>query len=244
MKILIIGATSAIAKSTARIYAEAGHEFFLVGRDQARIEELAADLKIRGASSTECRCVDLSQNEQHASIIDAAWENLEAVDIVLICHGTLPDQAAAESDFALAVEVINLNGLSFISLLTLLSARMTEQGQGTLAVITSVAGDRGRQPNFVYGAAKSLLSTYLQGLRGKLFPAGVHVLDIRPGLVDSPMTAQFDKGLLWSSPERVARKIVKSIRKKKNVIYAPGYWRLIMFVVRCIPEVIFKRLKF
>jgi short-subunit dehydrogenase len=113
-----------------------------------------------------------------------------------------------------------------------------------LAVVTSVAGDRGRQPNFVYGAAKALVSTYLQGLRGKLLPYGVDVLDIRPGLVDSPMTQQFDKGLLWSSPELVARQIEKAIRRKRHTVYVPGYWRLIMAVVRSIPEAVFKRLKF
>ena len=107
-----------------------------------------------------------------------------------------------------------------------------------------MAGDRGRQPNFVYGAAKSLVSTYLQGLRGKLLAHNVHVVDIRPGLVDSPMTAQFPKGPLWASPEQVAQKIVKSIQRGSHTVYAPGYWRAIMFVVRIIPDFIFKRLKF
>jgi short-subunit dehydrogenase len=155
----------------------------------------------------------------------------------------LPDQDAAETDFELAKREIDVNGLSVISLLTQLIPPFKEQGRGILAVVTSVAGDRGRQPNFIYGAAKSLVSTYLQGLRGKLQPHGVHVTDIRPGLVDSPMTAQFEKGLLWSTPELVAANIEKAIDGNRHTVYVPGYWRMIMAIVCSIPEVVFKRLK-
>ncbi|HBY00019.1 MAG TPA: short-chain dehydrogenase, partial [Gammaproteobacteria bacterium] len=109
---------------------------------------------------------------------------------------------------------------------------------------TSVAGDRGRQPNFVYGAAKSMVSTYLQGLRGRLHPFNVHVVDIRPGLVDSPMTSHLEKGPLWASPELVAKKIVNGIDNKRHTIYTPGYWRIIMAAVRFIPEILFKRMNF
>jgi short-subunit dehydrogenase len=120
---------------------------------------------------------------------------------------------------------------------------MTRQGHGTIAVITSVAGDRGRQSNFVYGAAKAMVSTYLQGLRGRLLASGIHVVDIRPGFVDSPMTAAFKKGPLWSSPERVADIMVSAIRHKRHTVYAPHYWRIIMFAVRLLPEFLFKRIR-
>lgn len=242
MKILIIGATSAIAKATARIYAERKHELFLIARNEDRLNELAADLRVRGALLVGHTVVNLSKHRDHAKAIEAAFGFLDSIDVALICHGSLPDQDASETDFKLAEKEININGLSVISLLTLLSQKLKLQGNGSIAVITSVAGDRGRATNFVYGAAKSMVSTYLQGMRGNLFPHNVHVLDIRPGLVDSPMTAHLKKGPLWSSPERVADKIVRSIETRKHTVYAPGYWRGIMFVVKLVPEFVFKRL--
>ena len=244
MKILIIGAASAIAKATARIYAEQGNDLFLLGRNEEALNGIADDLKVRGASSIGLACLDLTKSAQHESSIQQAIDEMDGLDIALICHGSLPNQEKAEVDFKLAKKEIDTNGLSVISLLTVLSEKLSQRKCGTIAVITSVAGDRGRQPNFVYGAAKSLVSTYLQGLRGKLRADQVHVIDIRPGLVDSPMAAHMEKGALWSSPERIASKIVQSIAKKKHTVYAPGYWRAIMFVVRLIPEVVFKRLKF
>jgi short-subunit dehydrogenase len=243
MKVLIIGATSAIAKATARIYAQRNDQLFLIGRNEERLSELVEDLTIRGASSVGHLLLDLTRQKEHAGAIEQAIEFLGEIDVVLICHGSLPDQEKCETDFKLAEKEIKINGLSVISLLTILSQKLKDQAHGTLAVITSVAGDRGRQPNFVYGAAKSMVSTYLQGLRGKLLPHNVHVVDIRPGLVDSPMTAQFEKGPLWSTPELVANKIVKSIDRKSHTVYVPGYWRVIMATVCSIPEFIFKRLK-
>lgn len=216
----------------------------MVARDSQRLQEMAEDLQVRGAESVNTVCADLLQHDEHDKTIDTAADSLGSIDIALICHGVLPDQEQAESDFAAAAAALNINGLSVISLVTALAAKMKIQGNGKIAVVTSVAGDRGRQPNFVYGAAKAMVSTYLQGLRGKLLPHGVQVIDIRPGLVDSPMTAHLEKGLLFSTPELVAAKIVKSIDRNRHTVYAPGYWRFIMLVVKSIPEVIFKRLKF
>ncbi len=205
---------------------------------------LANDLIVRGAAKVSQGMLDLNKFAEHKSLLDTAFAEPDAVDIVLICHGSLPDQDKVEKNFKQAQKELNTNALSVISLLTDLAPRLVEQGAGTIAVITSVAGDRGRQPNFVYGAAKALVSTYIQGLRGKLLEHNVHLIDIRPGLVDSPMTAGIPKGPLWSSPERIAQKIVQSIRRGSHTVYAPGYWRIIMFVVRAIPDFIFKRLKF
>jgi len=244
MKILLIGANSAIARACARLYATKGCVLFLVGRHAGRLEELAADVGVRGAASVDSRVLDLTDHLQHEEVVAEAALAMGGIDLALICHGSLPDQEACETDFEHARHEILINGLSVISLLTALTPVMREQGRGTLAVITSVAGDRGRQPNYTYGAAKALVSTYLQGLRGRLYPDGVHVVDIRPGLVDSPMTAHLTKGFLWSSPERVARSIVRAIARRRHVVYVPGYWRAIMFVVRLIPESLFKRLKF
>ncbi|MGB1401048.1 MAG: SDR family oxidoreductase [Pseudohongiellaceae bacterium] len=246
MNILLIGAGSAIATAVARRYATNHSSLFLIARNSSRLALQQQDLLVRGAARVGTRVLDLLNHEEHETAINAATEFFgeDDIDLVLICHGSLPDQEAAEQDFDLARREIDINGLSVISLLTRLTPYLKEQGRGMLAVVTSVAGERGRQPNFVYGAAKALVSTYLQGLRGKLLPYGVDVLDIRPGLVDSPMTQQFDKGLLWSSPELVARQIEKAVRRKRHTVYVPGYWRLIMAVVRSIPEAVFKRLKF
>ena len=244
MKILIMGATSAIAKATARLYAETGAELFLIARNEVRLEELVADLDVRGVKISGHLTLDISKTAGHKKALETVLSSLEKIDLALICHGDLPDQAACENSFKVAQKAINVNGLSTISLLTIFADIFKTQGFGSIAVITSVAGDRGRQPNFVYGASKALVSTYLQGLRGALLPHGVHVIDIKPGLVDSPMTAAFEKGPLWSSPELVAKSIVKGVSKKRLVIYTPGYWRLIMMVVVSIPELIFQRLKF
>ncbi len=244
MNVLIIGSTSAIARATARLYAERHCSLFLIARDPARLDEQVQDLSTRGAVNVASHCLDLLDHDQHTAAIEAAINQLGSIDVALISHGSLPDQELVESDFAAAKEALDVNGLSVVSLLTTLARTMKDQGNGTLAVVTSVAGDRGRQPNFVYGAAKAMVSTYLQGLRGKLLPHGVHVVDIRPGLVDSPMTAKFEKGALWSTPELVANKIVRAIDAKRHTVYAPSYWRVIMAIVCSIPDVIFKRLKF
>lgn len=244
MNVLILGANSAIARATARLYAQQQASFFLAGRNQPRLEELAADLKVRGAKAVQHACLDFLDYEQHESLISRAREALGRIDLVLICHGTLPDRDQCEDDFDLAQRELAINGTSVISLIARLLPILKDQQHGVLAVVTSVAGDRGRQPNYLYGAAKSMVSTYLQGLRGRLLPFGVHVLDIRPGLVDSPMTAAFEKGPLWSTPELVANKIVKAVDKKRHTVYVPGYWRIIMALVRAIPDTLFKRLKF
>tara|TARA_B100001996_G_scaffold291172_1_gene231382 strand:+ start:3959 stop:4693 length:735 start_codon:yes stop_codon:yes gene_type:complete len=243
MKIIIIGATSAIARSTARLYAEQNSQIFLVGRDGRRLRELKADLELRGANSIENLTLDITNCNEHANVINKSIQFLGHIDIAIICHGSLPDQKKCESNFREIEKAININGLTTISFCTEISKQLELQKAGTLAVITSVAGDRGRQPNFIYGAAKSMVSTYLQGLRGKLLPFDVHVIDIKPGLVDSPMTAKFEKGALWSTPELVAIDIVSGIKKKRHTIYTPSYWRFIMAAVCSIPEVIFKKIK-
>jgi len=243
-KILIVGATSAIAKETARLYANLGCQLYLVGRNDESLKTLAADVKVRGASRTSYKSLDLNQFDKHPEVIEQAIAYLKGLDIALICHGSLPNQQESEKNFELARQEISTNGLSVISILTELSKYFITQNNGTIAVITSVAGDRGRQSNYVYGSAKAMVSTYLQGLRGRLLPFNIDVVDIRPGFVDSPMTAQFKKGPLWSSPKQIAEIIVKSVEHKRHTVYAPFYWRFIMFSVRLVPEFLFKRIKF
>lgn len=242
--ILIIGANSAIAKATARLYAQENCRLFLLGRDTAALAQQQQDLLIRGASEVNIAPLDVTHFALHEAAIDQALDLFGQIDLALICHGSLPDQIRCQDDFDAALEAFNINALSVISLLTHLSARMMAQRHGCLAVITSVAGDRGRQSNYVYGAAKGMVSRYLQGLRGRLFPHNVHVVDIRPGFVDTPMTAHLPKGALWASPEQIAQAVVNGVAKRRHTVYAPAFWRFIMLIVRCIPEFMFKRLKF
>lgn len=240
--ILIVGSTSAIAEATARIYAQRGDRLYLLARNAERLFTMAEDLKIRGANFVDSSQMDVNNLEEHDKALFRVFDVLGSVDIVLIAHGTLPDQKACEKSFDRTLSELNTNAISTVSLLTNISNKLEAQKSGTIAVITSVAGERGRQSNYVYGAAKGMISIYLQGLRNRLFSSGVNVLDIKPGFVDTPMTADFKKGLLWAKPDVIAKGIVKGIDKKKHEVYTPFFWRLIMLVIRNIPESLFKRL--
>jgi len=242
-KVLIIGATSAIATAVARIYAGRGSEIYLMARDENQLSLMAQDLSVRGAADVHYSQFEAQEFADHITLVDKCIATMEEIDLALICHGTLPDQQECVGDFDKIHKELNVNALSTLSLLTALSKIFIRQNRGCIAVITSVAGDRGRQPNFIYGAAKSMVSTYLQGLRGSLLPHNVGVIDIKPGFVDTPMTKQFNKGALWAQPETIANIIVRSIERKKHTVYAPFYWRYIMLIVTSIPEFIFKRLK-
>ncbi|MDX1491111.1 MAG: SDR family oxidoreductase [Pseudohongiellaceae bacterium] len=242
--ILIIGANSAIAKACARHYAAAACHLYLLGRDKRKLEIQEGDLSVRGAKKVDLAVLDSDSLDEQQSALEQAKKTLGVIDLVLICHGVLPDQQRCENDFSYALQQFHTNTTSTLSLLNLLAPMMSEQGKGTIAVITSVAGDRGRQSNYYYGASKGAVSIFIQGLRGKLFSKGISVIDIKPGFVDTPMTNEIEKGgPLWSTPERVAQSITKGIDKGKPCIYAPGYWRYILLVVRLVPEFIFKRLK-
>lgn len=241
-KILIIGATSAIAEAVARIWAARHCALFLVARRSERLEAIAADLRLRGAASVEYLTMDARDVAQHAAMRDAALASLGGLDVALIAHGSLPDQRACEMSVEQTLHEIDTNGVSVIALSTLLAQHFAGQGRGCLAVIGSVAGDRGRQSNYVYGAAKGLVDIFLQGLRNRLTKHGVQVLTIKPGFVDTPMTAAFAKGALWSTPQAIARGIAEAVERKRDVVYLPGFWRVIMFVIRHVPERIFKRL--
>ena len=244
MNILIFGATSAIAQAAAVRYAAADNRFYLIARNGEKLAGLRQRLIDSGAGEVETAQADLAILEDHPEMIEAAFSGLQTVDLALIAHGSLPDQARCERDTEAALAALNTNGLSVLSLLTELAPRMRQQAHGALAVITSVAGDRGRPSNFVYGSAKAMVSAYLQGLRGKLHGAGVHIIDIRPGLVDSPMTAHLPKGPLFATPERVADGIVSAVARKKHTVYVPGWWRIVMAGVRWLPDTLFKRLDF
>ena len=242
-KILVIGATSAIARATARLWAAQGHQLYLLGRDEQRLQAIAADLKVRGAASAQYALLDVNDFAHHAAVLDAAIAKLGGLDIALLAHGTLGLQRNCEDDFDTTLMELNTNLISVVSLLTHLANCLEDQQHGTLAVISSVAGDRGRQSNYVYGTAKGAVTIFTQGLRNRLHKSGVQVLTIKPGFVDTPMTAQFNKGPLWATPERVALVIQDAVEKRRDVVYAPSFWWAIMVVIRLIPERLFKKLK-
>lgn len=244
-RVVIFGVTSAIAEQTARQLIQNGASIYCVGRNPDKLNRILADLKVRAGSDQTIAgtSVDLTDTHQHLAIIQQANEALGGLDAVLIAHGTLPDQKACEADVTLTLQEIETNALSVVSLLSLLANQFEAQGKGVIAAISSVAGDRGRQSNYVYGAAKGMVSLFMQGLRNRLASKGVSVVTIKPGFVDSPMTASFDKsGPLWSKPEIIAKGIVNAMQKGKGEVYLPWFWFMIMQFIKHIPEAIFKRL--
>ena len=240
--ILIVGATSAIATACARRWVGPDATFFLVGRTAEKLGQVADDLAARGAT-VYTHVLDLSRFDQHSAMLEACFTALGQVDIALIAHGTLPDQKACEQDARLAVQEFSDNGLSVIALLTELANRMEAQKTGCIAVISSVAGDRGRPSNHLYGAAKGAVTVFCSGLRGRLFKSGVQVLTIKPGFVDTPMTQGLPlPKLLLATPEEVAQDIVRGVEKRRDTLYTPWFWRWIMLIIIHIPGPIFKRL--
>lgn len=240
--IVIVGATSAIAEATARCWARPGAHLYLIARNTEKLQVVAADLAVRGANCTQA-ALDVNDPGAIGPAIDAAFAALGRVDVVLIAHGVLPEQALCEQDAAAALSSIQINALSIVALLTHSANRLQPQGSGVIAVIGSVAGDRGRKSNYVYGSAKALVHTFVEGLAGRLDRFGVRVVEIKPGFVDTPMTANFKKGALWAQPDTIARIIDSRVgADRSGSFYAPGFWWLIMIVVKSIPARILYRL--
>jgi decaprenylphospho-beta-D-erythro-pentofuranosid-2-ulose 2-reductase len=240
-RVLIVGATSAIAEATARLFAAEGDQLCLAGRNITRLTAIAEDLRVRGAAKVETVELDANDFRQHEPVLSHVAQVMGGLDTVLIAHGTLPDQQACQTSVDAMIEAMTTNALSVIALLTLIANRFEQQGSGTIAVISSVAGDRGRQSNYVYGTAKSAVSTFAQGLRNRLARAGVKVVTIKPGFVDTPMTATFKKGALWATPGAVAKRIHRAMAKGEDVVYTPWFWRWIMAIIKAVPESIFKK---
>jgi short-subunit dehydrogenase len=243
-KILVVGATSVIAQEAARCFAADGASLLLSGRNAERLEAVAADLRARGAARVETFVLDARDMVRHAALVDAARVVLGEIDAALLAHGILPDPVAALSDPAVALDAFAVNTLSVVSLMTLLGNEMVRQKRGCLAVIGSVAGDRVRGSNAVYGASKAAVEGFCSGMRARLWRSGVTVTLIKPGWVESPMTAHLQRNALFASPQRVGRGVYRAMRRGRAVVYLPWFWRWILLLLRLLPEAVFKRLRF
>ncbi|MDE2255709.1 MAG: SDR family oxidoreductase [Betaproteobacteria bacterium] len=245
-RVLIFGVNSAIAQAVARLLVQRGCHVYGVGRNAEKLRAVLEDLRVRAGPDQRvggCQA-DLDDIAAQPGWFDQAESFLGVIDVVLIAHGVLPDQLVCQGDLATTMAALHSNALSAVALAEEAAHRLQARGAGTIVAIGSVAGDRGRQSNYVYGAAKGMLALYLQGLRNRLAHHGVHVLTVKPGFVDTPMTAGFErKGWLWARPEQVARGIVRAMDKRRDVAYLPAFWFWIMLVIRSIPERLFKRLR-
>lgn len=242
MRILILGATSALAHETAKYFAKDGASLVLVARSPEKLLAVRDDLKVRGAKEIETIEADLTDLSRHKEVLEAALKPFAGLDMVLVAYGTLGNQQLCEQDVEAVLQEFTTNATSVIALTTLLANYFEAQKRGCIAVISSVAGDRGRQSNYVYGAAKGAVTVFLQGLRNRLAKKGVAIVTIKPGMVDTPMTAHMRKGLLFASAKKVGHGIYDAMLKHKDVAYVPGYWRLVMMIIKSIPEPIFKKM--
>ncbi len=242
---LVLGATSGIGRALCHVMAQRGCHLLLAGRDWEQVQKDAADLSLRYQNEAFPLRFEALDYESHPAFFARCVEHFGGqLDGVVLCYGYMTGQAETEADFSEARLTVDVNFTSAISILNLAATYLMSRGRGYVAAISSVAGDRGRGSNYTYGAAKAGLTIYLQGLRNRLHRAGVSVLTIKPGFVDTPMTQGLvnPNSLLVASPERVARDIDAAIRRRKNVLYTPWFWSWIMRIIRAIPESIFKRL--
>ena len=241
-RILVLGATSGIAQATCRLWAERGDHLFLIARNADKLAAIAADLQTRGAGCVGSATADLDRTASHAELLTAAIDALGGLDIAFLALGVLGDQALAEQDFVAAESILRTNLISALSLLTWLGNHCEQRGHGTLTVLSSVAGDRGRKSNYVYGASKAGLSAFTDGLRHRLDRHGVHVMTIKPGPVKTAMTESMKGSARFADVDAVAATLVAAIDKGTDVVYVPAIWRILMAVIRHIPERLFKTL--
>lgn len=244
-RIVIIGATSAIAEHCARLWIKNSPvDLTLVGRDATRIEQVATNLRAAGDLKTSIRVVQADFLDPIA--IQAAVDEIVGqgkIDIVLIAHGSLPEQKDCQESISICRDALEINGISPVLYAEALAGHMAKAGHGTLALIGSVAGDRGRKSNYVYGAAKGMVTRYAQGLQHRFAGTNVKIVLVKPGPTDTPMTAHLKKqGAKLAAVEDVAQNIVIAIEHGQAVAYVPKKWRLIMWVIRHLPLFIFNKL--
>ena len=237
---LVLGASSSVARAFARVAAEAGGDLILAGRDILDIDRTAADARIRGGGRADVRAFDAADRASHAPFVA---ELPRRPFNVFLTFGLLVPQDSIDRAPALAEQVIAVNYLGAVSILSRLAPRMADEGRGAIVVLSSVAGDRGRPSNYVYGSAKAGLNAYLQGLRAAFSAKGISVTTVKPGFMDTAMTYGMPGMFLVASPEACARACLRFAAKGRNVVYFPAFWWLIMAIIKAIPEHVFKRLR-
>ena len=241
-RILVLGATSGIAEACIRLWANRGDALYLVARNADKLAVVAADAKTRGASHVGTAVANLDDTAGHPEVLAHAINSLGGGDVAVLALGVLGEQPDAEKNFGTADQILHTNFVAPVSLLTWLANYTAQRHAGTLAVLSSVAGERGRKSNYVYGSSKAGLTAFVDGLRNRIDRDGVRVMTIKPGPVKTAMTEGMKGSAKFADDEAVAASLVKAMDRGKDVVYVPGIWRVIMAVIRAIPERVFKKM--
>jgi len=238
--VLIVGAKSDIAKEVARVYAKNGYDLYLAARNADELEEFAEDIRVRGTKSVELKELDVTAFDTHEEFYNSLDEKPLGVVVV---SGYMPEQHEAQKDFSKSLNAINTNYTGAVSLLNIIANDMEDKRNGFIVGVSSVAGDRGRKANYIYGSAKAAFSAYLSGLRNRLYESGVTVLTVKPGFVATKMTENLDlPEKLTAQPSEVALDIFNAQQKGKNILYTKWIWKYVMLIIAHIPEFIFKKM--
>ena len=240
--VLVVGATSSIARSLASKMGQQGTALHLAARDRFEVERIAKDIAIRYQIPVSWSIFEALDYDSHADLLQKAVGHLGRLDGVAVSIGELGSQEKAQREFACAQQIIHSNYTGVVSILTHAANYLEKQKHGFIIGLSSVAGDRGRQSNYVYGAAKGALSLFLQGLRNRLAKSNVRVLTVKPGFVDTKMTFGKSGMFLVAKPEQVANTVVRALQKNKPVVYVPWFWFWIMAIIRSIPDFLFEKL--
>lgn len=242
--VLLVGATSGLARSIARGLAVEGRPLILAARDVEEATLIGADLRVRYGINIAVQAFDALEFDSHGRFFEACLEAASGnLGGMVVCHGDLADGIEAQEDFSVSRRLIDVNYTSFVSILNIAAEYFEHRRSGYLCVLSSVAGDRGRSSNYVYGSTKAAVSTYLQGLRARMTRSGVQVITVKPGFIDTAMTWGLKAPGPVGKAEIVGRDVCRAIAKRRNVVYTPWIYRWVMLIVRLIPEPIFKRLK-
>ena len=242
--VVLLGSTSSVGRHLAYEFAQAGYALLLGARIQEENEAIANDIKVRFDVPVIALPFDVLDMDQHSDFVNTCRDRCYGLPKgLVVCTGSMHEQEKAEKDFALARQMLDVNLTGVVSITEAFATPFAERGNGFIAVISSVAGDRGRKKNYLYGAAKGGLHVYLQGLRNRLQASGVQVTTIKPGFMDTKMTFGMDlPGLLTASPEDAAKAMYRAIIRGRDVVYVPFFWRYIMLIIRAIPEFQFKKM--
>jgi decaprenylphospho-beta-D-erythro-pentofuranosid-2-ulose 2-reductase len=242
--VLLLGATSGIGRHIAAAFAHRGHDLIVTGRDADEAGRLARDLELRHGVRAASEVFDARDAGSHPAFFRRALETAQGrLAGAVVAFGWMGEQAASERDFEQARAVIEASFTGAVSILTLIARHLAEEGAGFIVALTSVAGDRGRQSNYVYGSAKGALTIHLQGLRNRLHRRGVRVVTVKPGFVDTDMTYGLPGTFLVGDPARVGEGVARAVERGRDVVYIPWFWRWIMLLIRLVPERLFKRLR-